>query len=129
MASGAGKSAAFMLLILNVLLYFIVIIIASWAVNHAIVRSKETGNSYRPSLFLSCQGKSCPPLVPTYLINIFFLILTCHKKYLQHQLCQFQLRSFLYSFLLETWQLVFSSYFHLLLEWLASSPHLLEFRM
>lgn len=45
MASGAGKSAAFMLLILNVLLYFIVIIIASWAVNHAIVRSKETAST------------------------------------------------------------------------------------
>ncbi|XP_059311916.1 membrane protein PM19L [Lycium ferocissimum] len=45
MASGAGKSAAFMLLILNVFLYFIVTVISGWAVNHAIVRSRETAST------------------------------------------------------------------------------------
>ncbi|KAK6117293.1 hypothetical protein DH2020_048964 [Rehmannia glutinosa] len=44
MASGAGKSAAFMLLVLNVFLYLIVIAIAAWAVNHGIERSHETAS-------------------------------------------------------------------------------------
>lgn len=43
MASGAGKSAAFALLVLNVFLYFIIIAIAAWAVNHGIEKSHETG--------------------------------------------------------------------------------------
>lgn len=43
MASGS-KSAALFLLFLNLVLYFIVATIASWAVNHAIERSRETGN-------------------------------------------------------------------------------------
>lgn len=46
MASGAGKSAAFILLVLNVFLYFIVIAITAWAVNHAIERSHESGIVY-----------------------------------------------------------------------------------
>jgi hypothetical protein len=45
MASGASKSAAFMLLILNMGLYFLMIVIGSWAINHGIVRSRETGES------------------------------------------------------------------------------------
>ncbi|KAH6769848.1 AWPM-19-like family protein [Perilla frutescens var. hirtella] len=48
MASGAGKSAAFILLVLNVILYFIVIVIASWAVNHGIERSHETASVLSP---------------------------------------------------------------------------------
>ncbi|KAL3626196.1 hypothetical protein CASFOL_029745 [Castilleja foliolosa] len=44
MASGAGKSAAFMLLILNVFLYLILIAIATWAVNHGIEKSHETAS-------------------------------------------------------------------------------------
>ncbi|KAJ0034832.1 hypothetical protein Pint_24945 [Pistacia integerrima] len=42
MASGVSKSAALILLLLNLGLYFIVTIIASWAVNHGIERSRET---------------------------------------------------------------------------------------
>ncbi|KAB5545432.1 hypothetical protein DKX38_013544 [Salix brachista] len=42
MASGASKSAAFMLLILNMGLYFLMIVIGSWAINHGIERSRET---------------------------------------------------------------------------------------
>ncbi|KAL7144620.1 hypothetical protein ABFS83_07G024500 [Erythranthe nasuta] len=41
MASGAGKSAAFSLLVLNIFLYFIIIIIAAWAANHGIEISHE----------------------------------------------------------------------------------------
>ncbi|KAA8548558.1 hypothetical protein F0562_000175 [Nyssa sinensis] len=41
MASGTGKSAALVLLILNLILYAIVAIIASWAVNHGIEESHE----------------------------------------------------------------------------------------
>ncbi|KAL3812731.1 hypothetical protein ACJIZ3_013999 [Penstemon smallii] len=44
MASGAGKSAAVALLALNVILYFTVMAIASWAVNHGIERSHETAS-------------------------------------------------------------------------------------
>ncbi|KAF2311054.1 hypothetical protein P3X46_027735 [Hevea brasiliensis] len=44
MASGASKSAAFLLLIVNIALYFIMIVIASWAVNHGIKRSRETAS-------------------------------------------------------------------------------------
>ncbi|GFQ05952.1 hypothetical protein PHJA_002739200 [Phtheirospermum japonicum] len=44
MASGAGKSAAFMLLILNVFLYLILIAIAAWAVNHGIEKSHKTAS-------------------------------------------------------------------------------------
>ncbi|KAK6930055.1 AWPM-19-like [Dillenia turbinata] len=44
MASGTSKSTAFILLILNVFLYGIVIILASWAVNHGIERSHETAS-------------------------------------------------------------------------------------
>ncbi|XP_044500630.1 membrane protein PM19L [Mangifera indica] len=43
MASGS-KSAALFLLFLNLVLYFIVATIASWAVNHAIERSRETAS-------------------------------------------------------------------------------------
>lgn len=44
MASGGSKSAATMLLFLNLGLYIIVTIVAGWAVNHAIERTHETGN-------------------------------------------------------------------------------------
>lgn len=44
MPSGAGKSAALIiLLVLNVFLYFIIAAMAAWAVNHGIERSHETG--------------------------------------------------------------------------------------
>ncbi|KAJ6904091.1 membrane protein PM19L-like [Populus alba x Populus x berolinensis] len=42
MASGASKPTAFMLLILNMGLYFFMIIISSWIINHGIVRSRES---------------------------------------------------------------------------------------
>lgn len=45
MASGGPKAAALFLLLLNLGLYFIVTTIASWAINHGIERSRETGNS------------------------------------------------------------------------------------
>ncbi|CAA7061936.1 unnamed protein product [Microthlaspi erraticum] len=44
MASGGSKSAAFMLLILNLGLYFVVTVIASWAVNHGIERTRESAS-------------------------------------------------------------------------------------
>ncbi|XP_010546820.1 PREDICTED: uncharacterized protein LOC104818786 [Tarenaya hassleriana] len=44
MASGGSKSAAFMLLMLNLGLYFIVTVIASWAVNHGVDRARETAS-------------------------------------------------------------------------------------
>ncbi|XP_027368673.1 membrane protein PM19L [Abrus precatorius] len=44
MASGGSKSVAFILLTLNLVLYFIVLVIASWAVNHGIQRSGETAS-------------------------------------------------------------------------------------
>ncbi|KAG4929267.1 hypothetical protein AAZX31_17G018700 [Glycine max] len=43
MASGS-KSVASILLALNLVLYFIVLVIASWAVNHGIQRSGETAS-------------------------------------------------------------------------------------
>ncbi|KAK7263018.1 hypothetical protein RJT34_30602 [Clitoria ternatea] len=42
MASGGSKSVAF--LALNIVLYFIVLVIASWAVNHGIQRSGESAS-------------------------------------------------------------------------------------
>ena len=44
MASGGSKSTATILLILNLVLYFIVTVIAAWAINHGIERTHETGN-------------------------------------------------------------------------------------
>uniref|UniRef100_A0A5B7CAD3 AWPM-19-like family protein n=1 Tax=Davidia involucrata TaxID=16924 RepID=A0A5B7CAD3_DAVIN len=44
MASGAGKSAAFALLVLNLILYAIVAIMASWAVNHGIEKSRKAAS-------------------------------------------------------------------------------------
>ncbi|KAI3459333.1 hypothetical protein Pfo_015996 [Paulownia fortunei] len=44
MASGAGKSASFIILVVNLILYFIIISIAAWAVNHGIERSHETAS-------------------------------------------------------------------------------------
>ncbi|KAG8481099.1 hypothetical protein CXB51_025886 [Gossypium anomalum] len=44
MASGGSKSAATMLLFLNLGLYIIVTIVAGWAVNHAIERTHETAS-------------------------------------------------------------------------------------
>ncbi|KAF3632983.1 hypothetical protein CQW23_02472 [Capsicum baccatum] len=69
MASGAGKSAAFMLLVLNVFLYFIVIVISGWAVNHAIVRSPETASS------LSIPAKIFPIFFPFGNMATGFLII------------------------------------------------------
>ncbi|KAF4358720.1 hypothetical protein G4B88_015071 [Cannabis sativa] len=44
MASQGSKSVASILLVLNLVLYFIVIVIASWAVNHGIKRSHESAS-------------------------------------------------------------------------------------
>ncbi|KEH32228.1 hypothetical protein MtrunA17_Chr4g0065951 [Medicago truncatula] len=44
MASGGSKSVALVLLTLNLVLYFIVIVIASWAMNHGIQRSGEAAS-------------------------------------------------------------------------------------
>ncbi|XWS13582.1 hypothetical protein CRYUN_Cryun36dG0049200 [Craigia yunnanensis] len=44
MASGGSKSAAIMLLFLNLGLYILVTIVAGWAVNHAIERTHETAS-------------------------------------------------------------------------------------
>ncbi|XP_034686128.1 membrane protein PM19L [Vitis riparia] len=44
MATGGSKSAAIGFLILNFLLYGIITIIASWAVNHGIERSREAAS-------------------------------------------------------------------------------------
>ncbi|KAJ4721839.1 AWPM-19-like family protein [Melia azedarach] len=44
MDSGGSKSAAFILLMLNLGLYFIVTIIAAWAVNHGIEKSHESAS-------------------------------------------------------------------------------------
>ncbi|GAU12032.1 hypothetical protein TSUD_196560 [Trifolium subterraneum] len=44
MASGGSKSVALILLTLNLVLYFIVIVIASWAMNHGIQRSREAAS-------------------------------------------------------------------------------------
>ncbi|EPS64073.1 hypothetical protein M569_10708, partial [Genlisea aurea] len=51
MASGAGKSAAFMLYVLNLFLFFVVIAISSWAVNIGIERSSEKGTFFLPAIF------------------------------------------------------------------------------
>ncbi|KAF3457230.1 hypothetical protein FNV43_RR01887 [Rhamnella rubrinervis] len=44
MASEGARSTALILLVLNLILYFIVIVIASWAINHGIQRSRETAS-------------------------------------------------------------------------------------
>ncbi|KAJ8438181.1 hypothetical protein Cgig2_033060 [Carnegiea gigantea] len=44
MASEASKSAALLLLLINLVLYFIVMIIAAWAVNHGIEKSHESAS-------------------------------------------------------------------------------------
>ncbi|GAV60890.1 AWPM-19 domain-containing protein [Cephalotus follicularis] len=44
MASEASKSATFLLLLLNLGLYFVVTVIAAWAVNHGIEKSHETAS-------------------------------------------------------------------------------------
>ncbi|XP_058731851.1 membrane protein PM19L [Vicia villosa] len=44
MASGGSKSIALILLALNLVMYFIIIVIASWAMNHGIQRSKEAAS-------------------------------------------------------------------------------------
>ncbi|KAH0725846.1 hypothetical protein KY290_001676 [Solanum tuberosum] len=69
MASGAGKSAAFMLLVLNVFLYFIVAVISGWAVNHAIERSEATASS------LSIPAKIFPIYFPFGNMATGFLII------------------------------------------------------
>ncbi|TMW87984.1 membrane protein PM19L [Solanum lycopersicum] len=69
MASGAGKSAAFMLLVLNVFLYFIVAVISGWAVNHAIERSEATASS------LSFPAKIFPIYFPFGNMATGFLII------------------------------------------------------
>ncbi|XP_054787803.1 membrane protein PM19L-like [Prosopis cineraria] len=52
MASGGQQSAAPILLVLNLVLYFIVTAIASWAVNHGIQRSRETASNLSPPVQL-----------------------------------------------------------------------------
>ncbi|KAM1040579.1 hypothetical protein ACFX15_029332 [Malus domestica] len=42
--SRGSKSTASILLIVNLVLYFIVIVIASWAINHGIQRSRKTAS-------------------------------------------------------------------------------------
>ncbi|KAK7292359.1 hypothetical protein RIF29_08137 [Crotalaria pallida] len=44
MASGGSKSVASLLLAVNLALYFIVLVIASWAANHGIQRSRESAS-------------------------------------------------------------------------------------
>ncbi|KDP40082.1 hypothetical protein JCGZ_02080 [Jatropha curcas] len=44
MASGASKTAAVLLLFVNLALYFIIIVISSWSVNHGIKRSREAAS-------------------------------------------------------------------------------------
>ncbi|XP_057956731.1 membrane protein PM19L isoform X2 [Malania oleifera] len=44
MASGAAKSVALILLVVNVLLYFIAISFSAWAINHGIKRARETAS-------------------------------------------------------------------------------------
>ncbi|MFS7901962.1 hypothetical protein Hanom_Chr01g00005881 [Helianthus anomalus] len=46
MASGGAKPAIFFLLFVNLILYLIIMIIASWAVNHGIEESLEQGTQY-----------------------------------------------------------------------------------
>nr|GEU59285.1 AWPM-19-like family protein [Tanacetum cinerariifolium] len=43
MASGAGNSATFFLLLVNLVLYLIITIIASWAINHGIDDTHKKG--------------------------------------------------------------------------------------
>ncbi|XP_054806392.1 membrane protein PM19L-like [Prosopis cineraria] len=44
MASGGSKSVASILLVLNLVLYVVITVIASWAVNHGIEHSRETAS-------------------------------------------------------------------------------------
>lgn len=46
MAYDGPRSPALILLFVNLVLYFIVIAIAAWAVNHGIQRSRETGDKH-----------------------------------------------------------------------------------
>lgn len=62
MASGAAKSTAFILLVLNLLLYFIVTVIAAWAVKQAIEETHETG-TMDPIIFFS-KPLSLFPIAP-----------------------------------------------------------------
>jgi hypothetical protein len=39
-----SKPVAFILLVLNLVLYFIITVVASWAINYGIERTHETGN-------------------------------------------------------------------------------------
>lgn len=68
MASGAGKSTAFILLVLNVFLYFVVVSIAAWAVNHGIERSHHTGTVRSSSHHHQHRKKN---------IDLFFLCSIC----------------------------------------------------
>ncbi|XP_052191540.1 membrane protein PM19L isoform X2 [Diospyros lotus] len=45
MASGAGKSTAFVLLMLNLILYLIVMIISAWAINHGTEKASELASA------------------------------------------------------------------------------------
>ncbi|CAH8271566.1 unnamed protein product [Arabidopsis lyrata] len=71
MASGGSKSAAFMLLMLNLGLYFVVTVIASWAVNHGIERTHESAST------LSLPAKIFPIYFPVgNMATGFFVIFT-----------------------------------------------------
>ncbi|KAB1214161.1 hypothetical protein CJ030_MR5G027224 [Morella rubra] len=47
-SSGGPKSAASVLLLLNLVLYFVVTVMAAWVVNHGIERSHETASVLTP---------------------------------------------------------------------------------
>ncbi|KAI5415919.1 membrane protein PM19L [Lathyrus oleraceus] len=71
MASGGSKSIALILLALNLVLYFIVIVIASWAMNHGIQRSKEAAS------VLTTPAKIFPIYFPMgNMTTGFFIIFT-----------------------------------------------------
>uniref|UniRef100_A0A7N0U9N3 Uncharacterized protein n=1 Tax=Kalanchoe fedtschenkoi TaxID=63787 RepID=A0A7N0U9N3_KALFE len=71
MASGAFKSAAFLFLVLNLLIYFIIIAISSWAANHAIVHSHEAASG------LAIRARPFPIFFPMgNMATGFFIILS-----------------------------------------------------
>lgn len=63
MASGGSKSAASVLLIVNLVLYFIAAAIAVWVVNHGIQRSRETGSSSDSSGIINLSIHACLTIV------------------------------------------------------------------
>ncbi|XP_052191539.1 membrane protein PM19L isoform X1 [Diospyros lotus] len=84
MASGAGKSTAFVLLMLNLILYLIVMIISAWAINHGTEKASELvfsrssirKNSNEQTLFAGVPFASAASAlpIPARLFPIFFPI-------------------------------------------------------